>query len=380
MKKLYFASARTQEISYEVSMVAKLEEILEQATLSHYIKEGDYVAIKVHFGSRGGHRGVRPIFLRKIVDAVKKVGGSPFVTDTVRPKGLDYLEIATMQGLNYSSVGCPVILADGLFGKNCVKVSAGEMLGDIGIASEIYDADAMIVVTHCKGHIQSGFGGAVKNLGMGAISARNREGTTERGRIHALARVKIIHRKENCILCGKCAEACDHGAITVGDEFEISEDKCVKCGRCIEACENEALDMEKDEERFQKALAEAAKAAISTFKEGKIFYVSFLTEIMPHCDCHPHADVPIVNDQGILAGDDPVAIDKASLDIIEARNPLPDSAAEGLKAGRGLLEKVTEKNPYIHVTRAAELGLGELEYELVTVERKRKEEGQLRWG
>ena len=370
MKKLYFTSARTPEISYEVSMVAKLEEILEQANLSTYIKEGDYVAIKTHFGSRGGHRVIRPIFLRKIADAVKKVGGRPFVTDTVRPKGLDYLEIANMQGINHLSVGCPVILADGLFGKNYVRVYAGESIGDIGIASEIYDADVMIVVTHCKGHIQSGFGGAIKNLGMGAIAARNREGTTERGRIHAVARVRIIHTGENCILCGKCAEACDHGAISVKDEFEIDDKKCVKCGRCIEACDQKALDMERDEERFQKTLAEAAGAALTTFEKGKVFYISFLTEIMPHCDCHPHADVPVVNDQGILAGDDCVAIDKAALDIIESKNPLPDSAAEGLEKGKGLLEKVTKKNPYVHVMKAAELGLGELEYELEVIEKK----------
>jgi uncharacterized Fe-S center protein len=372
MKKLYFADARTLEISYEISMVAKLEEILEQIDLSKYIKEGDYVAIKTHFGSRGGHRIVRPIFLRKIVDAVKKVGGCPFVTDTVRPKGLDYLEIANMQGINPLSVGCPVVLADGLQGRNYVSVPAGESIGDIGIASEIYDADSMIVVTHCKGHIQSGLGGAVKNLGMGGIAARNRDGTTERGKIHAIARVKIIHHGEECILCGKCAEVCDHDAITIGDEFEIDDERCVKCGRCIEVCEQKALEMERDEERFQRALAEAAKAVISTFDKGRIVYISFLTEIMPHCDCHPHADVPIVNDQGILAGDDPVAIDKAAVDIIESKKTLPDSAAEGLPAGKGLLEKVTRRNPYVHITKAAELGIGDLDYQLETIEKKRK--------
>lgn len=372
MKTLYFADARTREISYEVSMVAKLEEILEKADLSQYISQGDYVAIKTHFGSRGGHRVIRPIFLKKIADAVKEVGGQPFVTDTVRPRGLTYLDIANMQGINHLSVGCPVVLADGLNGMNYVRVPAGPLIREIGIASEIYDADAMIVVTHCKGHIQSGFGGALKNLGMGAIAARNREGATERGKIHALARVRIIHQGETCILCGKCAEACDHDAITVEDAFEIDDSKCVKCGRCIEACDQKALDMERDEEQFQKALAEAARAAISTFEPGKIFYVSFLTEIMPHCDCHPHSDVPIVNEQGIVAGDDPVAIDKAALDIIESRQPLPDSAAEGLTAGKGLLEKITKRNPYVHIEASAELGLGELEYNLTRIDRKRK--------
>jgi uncharacterized Fe-S center protein len=372
MKSLYFSNARTPEISYEISLVAKLEEILEQADLSKYINEGDYVAIKTHFGSRGGHRVIRPIFLKKIADAVKKVGGHPFVTDTVRPKGIQYLEIANMQGINPQSVGCPVVLADGLWGRNYVRVPAGDLIPEIGIASEIYDADAMIVVNHCKGHIQSGFGGAIKNLGMGGIAARSREGDPERGKVHALARVKIIHYEDKCILCGKCAEACDHGAITVNDTFELNEEKCVKCGRCIEVCEEGGLEMERDEERFQRALAEAAKAVVSTFDPGRVFYVSFITEVMPHCDCHPHSDVPIVNDQGVLAGDDPVAIDKAAIDIIENAQTLPDSAAAGMESGKGLLEKVTNRNPFVHVNRAAELGLGELEYELVMIEKKKK--------
>jgi hypothetical protein len=372
MQKLFFASARTPEISYDVSLVAKLEEILEQANLSTIISEGDYVAIKTHLGSRGGHRIVRPYFLRIIADAVKKIGGRPFVTDTVRPMGLDYLEIANMQGINHLSVGCPVVLADGLQGKNYVSVPAGESLGEIGIASEIYDADAMVVVTHCKGHIQSGFGGAIKNLGMGAIAGRSREVRSERGKVHAVARVKLIHYQDKCVLCGKCAETCDHGAIAITDTFEIDHETCVKCGRCIKVCEHGALEMDRDEKRFQRALAEAAKAAVSTFEPHSIFYISFLTEIMPHCDCHPHSDVPIINDQGILAGTDLVAIDKAALDIIESRVPLPDSAAEHLSPGKGLLETVTKEDPYIHILKAAELGLGELEYELHTVERKRK--------
>ncbi len=370
MQQLFFASARTPEINYAVSLVAKLEEILQQAQLSTFIEEGDYVAIKTHLGSRGGHRIVRPYFLRIIADAVKDAGGRPFVTDTVRPKGLDYLEIANMQGINYLSVGCPVVLADGLQGKNYVSVPAGESLGTIGVASEIYDADAMIVVSHCKGHIQSGFGGAIKNLGMGAVAGRSREVRSERGKVHALARVNLIHHEDRCILCGKCAEACDHGAITITDTFDIDRKICVKCGRCIKVCTEKALEMERDEERFQRALAEAAQAAISTFESNSIYYISFLTEIMPHCDCHPHSDVPIINDQGILAGTDPVAIDKAALDIIESRTPLPDSAAEMLSSGKGLLKTVTHEDPYIHIQRAAELGLGELEYTLCTIERK----------
>ncbi|MEE9150881.1 MAG: DUF362 domain-containing protein, partial [Thermoplasmata archaeon] len=329
MKEIYFVSARSEKFSYDASMVAKLEKMLRKMELSRYIAKGDYVAVKTHFGSEGGHRIVRPIFLRKVVEAVKAVGGKPFITDTVRIEGLDYLETANMEGLNHLSVGCPVVLADGLSGKNYQKIKAGKILGEIGIASEIYDADSMVTVTHCKGHIQAGFGGAIKNLAMGAIAATNRDGKPERGRIHAID-TQLEWDAEKCELCGDCVEICDHDAMTMSDKIEIDQFKCHKCRRCVEVCKTDALILPIMEDRFQMAMAEAAKAALDTFSQGKVVYINFIMEVMPHCDCHPHSDVPVINDQGILMCDDIVAIDRASLDIIENAARLPDSKAENI--------------------------------------------------
>lgn len=367
MNKIYFASARSEEFSYKASMVAKLERMLREMKLSRYISKDDIVAIKTHFGSEGGHRIVRPIFLRKVVEAVKAVGGKPFITDTVRIEGLDYLEIAYMEGITPLSVGCPVVLSDGLFGKNSQKVKAGEILGEIGIASEIYDADAMIMVTHCKGHIQAGYGGAIKNLAMGAVSDKNREGKSERARIHAID-TQLSWISEKCELCGDCVEICDHDALVMSDKIEIDHFMCHKCRRCVEICKNEALVLPIKEDEFQMAMAEAAKAASSTFSRGKVVYINFITEVMPHCDCHPHSDVPVINDQGILMGDDIVAIDKASLDMIENAARLPDSKAEGLEKEVGLFMGLTGRNPYVHVDHAAKLGLGKKEYEIVKID------------
>lgn len=367
MKSLYFASARSEDFSYQTSMVAKLENMLRKIDLSKYITKDDYVAVKTHFGSEGGHRIVRPIFLRKVVEAIGAVGGKPFVTDTVRIEGLDYLETANMEGINHLSVGCPVILADGIFGKNYLKVKAGKILGEISIASGIYDADAMIVVTHCKGHIQAGYGGAIKNLAMGAIPGHTREGKSERGRIHSIE-TQLEWDEEKCELCGDCVEICDHDALSMTDKIEIDHFKCHKCRRCVEVCENEALILPITEDEFQMAMAEAAKAALGTFKPNKVVFINFIMEVMPHCDCHPHSDVPVINDQGILIGDDIVAIDMASLDLIEKSAPLPDSKAENLDPKKELLKGLTGRDPYVHVLHAEKLGLGKSKYKIIRID------------
>ena len=135
--KIYFADARASGYDFKYSFIAKFEQILDMIDFKEFISEKDYVAIKTHFGSYGGHRIVRPIFLKKVVDKVKEVGGRPFVTDTVRIPGLEYLEVANMEGINHLSVGAPVILADGIFGRDSIMVKSGPILNEIGVASAI---------------------------------------------------------------------------------------------------------------------------------------------------------------------------------------------------------------------------------------------------
>lgn len=372
MAKVLFTSARAKDFDYNVSLPAKLEEMLIQANLKEYISAGDYVAVKMHYGSHGAFRIVRPPFIRKIVDAVKSVGGVPFVADTVRIPGPEYLEVANANGINHLSVGAPVILADGLFGKDTVNTPAGELLGEIGIASAIYEAQAMIVVSHCKGHIGAGYGGAIKNLGMGGIGAKNRSGQPERGRMHFAQNTHLEWDSEACSLCQKCTEICPHQAINFDDQqIFLDQAQCVKCARCARVCPTGALVAPHSEEVFQKSLAEAAKAVVSTFGDKKILYINFITEVQPECDCMPLADVPIVQDQGILFSDDIVAVDIATLDMINKANPLPGSRGVEVESGEGhIFERISGKNPYQHVLAAAELGMGETDYSLIEIERK----------
>lgn len=367
---LRFVNARSQGnfASYEISLPAKLERMLEEQNLSSMINEGDYVAIKTHFGSRGGHRIIRPIFMKRIVDAVKKAGGRPFVTDTTRIPGIEYLEAASQNGINEATLGCPVIMADGLFGKDSAMVKAGTM-DEIGIASAIYDAPVMIVATHCKGHIGAGFGGAIKNISMGCVSGSVRGEGKNRGRIHAMENERVEWNSKECILCQECVKSCDHGAIQLYEQtIIIDHNECQKCGRCTRVCPEHALILETSEKRFHHGMADVTKAVLNTFEEGKILYLNFILEVMPHCDCHQHSDVPIINDQGILMGTDPLAIDLASMDIIENAELCPDSAGEGHESGPGLFKRITKRNADFYLERCAEAGVGSREWVIETMD------------
>lgn len=377
--KILFADARASGYDYKYSFAAKFEQILEMIDFKAFVEKKDYVAVKTHFGSYGAHRIVRPFFIKKVVDRIKSVGGKPFVTDTVRIPGLSYLEVANMEGLNHLSLGAPVILADGIFGRDQIRVKSGPILGEIGVASAIYYAPAMVVVSHSKGHIGSGYGGAIKNLGMGGVSCKNHHGDAERGRIHLAENQHLEWINAKCIRCGQCVDVCPHGAIElIDDSIVINKSICVKCARCSRVCEVQALIAPISEELFQKGLAESAHAVVSTFEKGRILYINFITEVQPECDCMPEADTPLVQDQGVMASHDIVAIDQASVDMINNAEPLPQSKAtdKKVKKGENILKAVTGKDAQIHIDAAYELGMGNKEYELEVVKEKDVKEGE----
>ena len=372
--KVYFAPARAQRWDYSASQVAGLERLIEKLDFDSRFSEGEYVAIKTHFGSQGAHRIVRPRFLRVLADAVQAAGGKPFVCDTVRIQGWDYLEVANQNGINPQSVGCPVIMADGLFGYDSIEVEAGPVLGSVRVASAIYDAPAMIVVSHCKGHIESGYGGAIKNLAMGGVAGRHRSGDWKqaRGHLHAAgADSSVIRDPELCIMCLQCLHVCPTAAISEkNDGLVVDDEKCWRCGRCERVCPEDAIRLEKrGEDEFQMALAEGTRAVLSTFEPGKVVYFNFVLEVQPECDCMPVADTPLVQDQGILASEDLVAVEQAALDMINNGVPLPGSLAEDreLKAGQRVLTEALGVDGQLHVNAAAQIGLGSQEYRLIEV-------------
>jgi len=372
MPKVFFASARVEKWRYEESMPGKLERLLGEAPLSGYFGPDEWVAVKTHFGSPGAHRIVRPVFLRKVADSLKSTGAKPFVTDTVRIKGLDYLEVANVNGINHLSVGAPVVIADGLYGNDNIMVKAGEILGEIAVASLIHDVPAMVVCTHVKGHIMAGYAGAIKNIAMGGISSSHRHCGWKcgRGAMHTIGEGKLVWDGEKCTLCFQCEEVCPLDCIDFKDNiFSYDNERCWRCGRCTRVCPEGGLTLPGDDQLFMKALAEAAKAVLSTFQPKKIMYINFLTEIQPECDCMPAAEVPVIQDLGILLSDDIVAIEQASIDMLLRAKPLPSSIAESaqIRDGEDVLFRLHEKPYAIQVEEAERLGLGSRKYELIEI-------------
>lgn len=372
MSTVYFASARSLKWKYEDSMPGKLERLLSELGLMHYFSPDEWVAVKTHFGSEGAHRIVRPVFLRKVVDSLRRIGAKPFVTDTVRIKGLDYLDVANQNGINHLSVGAPVVLADGLYGNDNIMVKAGEVLGEVAVASLIHDVPAMVVCSHVKGHIASGYAGAIKNLAMGGVSAYHRTGGWKcgRGSMHTFGEGELVWDEKKCELCYQCRDVCPLDAITFREDALVWEgDVCFRCGRCERVCQNESLSLPGDSERFMVSLAEAAKAVLGTFEPKKVVFINFLSEIQPECDCMPSADVPVIQDKGILVSDDPVSIEQASIDLLRGSGPLPESLARdrGAEEGDDILMKLHGRPYLIQLTEAERLGLGVRKYNLVSV-------------
>ncbi len=369
MSLVYFASARVTKWKYDDSMPGKLERLLSEISLSRYFKKDEWVAVKTHFGSEGAHRIVRPVFIRRVVDKLKTEGVKCFVTDTVRIKGLDYLEVANQNGINHLSVGAPVVLADGLYGNDNMLIRAGGILGEIAVATLIYDVPAMVVCSHIKGHINAGYAGAIKNIAMGAVSGSHRQCGWKcgRGAMHTIGEGKLVWDEEKCTLCYQCQEICPLDCLDFKDDkLRVDDEKCWRCGRCARVCPEGGLTLPGDNEVFLKSLAEASAAVLGTFKKGKVIYINFLTEIQPECDCMPAADVPIIQDIGILVSDDIVAIEQASVDMLLKENPLPSSLAgdEKVKAGDDILFALHQRPYNIQIEEAERLGLGSRKYKL----------------
>jgi hypothetical protein len=352
------------------SMIERAGKLLLRAGLADAIDEGDLVAVKLHFGEQGNTGFVHPVYLREVVRRIREAGGKPFLTDAntlyrgERANAVDHLACAIHNGFSFATVDAPLVIADGLDGREAVDVPvAGKHFDSVRIGSAAVHADAMVVVTHVKGHEAAGFGGALKNVGMG-LGCRS-----AKQRMHADFKPEVTAEERTA--CARCVKWCPVGAITIGPDrvAVIDYEVCYGCGECVAACPYGAIatQWKTDATLLQEKIVEHAAGALAG-KDGKVVYLSFVTAVSPDCDCWSFSDAPIVPDQGMLASTDIVAIEQAAYDLVTAASGLGGSRGEGMAAGEDKFTAITGVDGTRVITYAEEMGLGSRGYELVTVD------------
>lgn len=347
----------------------KLSRLVISAGMDKIDFRDKFVAIKLHFGELGNLSYLRAGYVRAIVDLVRDLGGKPFLTDCntlyvgSRKNALDHLETAYRNGFTPYSAGCHILIGDGLKGTDevSVPVRGGEYVHEAKIGRAVMDADIIISLTHFKGHEGTGFGGALKNLGMGCGS------TAGKREMHSTCRPVVDGEK--CVLCGACAENCAHGAPIPGDGvMTIDLTKCAGCGRCIHVCPVGAIQSGRADsaDLLCCKIAEYAKAVV----DGRPhFHIALVRDVSPQCDCHNRNDIPIVPDVGMFASFDPVALDLACAEAVLRQPVNPGSMLDRADktCGDYFTADFPDTNWRAQIAHGKEIGLGEDQYNLVTV-------------
>ena len=364
--KVYWADLRAD---FRENLQQKLTRLMKTAGMGEIDFDKKYVAIKMHFGEPGNLAFLRPNWAKTVADFVKERGGKPFLTDCNtlyvggRKNGLDHLDTAMVNGFNPMTTGCQVIIADGIKGSDDVEVpvAGGEYVRSAKIGRAVMDADVFISLNHFKGHESAGFGGALKNIGMGCGSRAGKMEQHNAGKPHV--------EQKRCVGCKVCTTICAHSAITVEDrKASIDHSKCVGCGRCIAVCARNAITINFDESHtnLSRKMAEYAKAVV----DGRpCFHISLVIDVSPNCDCHTENDAAIVPNVGMFASFDPVALDMACVDAVNAQPPLRDTAADaGDCHDHDYFHRIHPDTDWMSCLEHAEkLGLGTREYELVKI-------------
>ncbi|MEN8208390.1 MAG: DUF362 domain-containing protein [Candidatus Fermentibacteria bacterium] len=358
--KVYFLPI--EMASAEDGFIKLLDGIIDRNDL----KPTDTLAVKIHPGEEGNTSYVSPDNVNRVIKALCSNTDRIFLTDTTvlypgkRMSAPDYLRLTHEHGFGLPWTP-PFIIADGLRGGNEVTVRMPEdfQTDEAHIASIISSSDAMVVISHFKGHLLTGFGGTLKNLGMGCASRA--------GKLYQHSSVKPLINTKKCTACGICAGHCHVSAISINSHASIDTDICTGCGECLGRCPEGAVRVSWDQNMnvFMRRMIEYAYAALSV--SNPLLYVNFVTSVVPDCDCMKDMAPPFVDDIGILASIDPVAIDMASLDLVTAA---PAAKNSPVRAGTGA-DKFRAYRPDIdgilHLSIAESLGLGSMEYELVRI-------------
>jgi uncharacterized Fe-S center protein len=362
--QVYFIDMRA---TIKENFIAKIGKLMAAAGVASVIGERDLTAVKLHFGELGNAAFIRPVYIRKVVEEIKATGGVPFLTDAntlyagTRSDSPHHLTTAVQNGFAYAVVDAPLIIADGLRGKSETTVPINQKrFESVYIGTDIVEADALVSVAHFKGHELSGFGGTIKNVGMGCASRKGK-----------LAQHSTLSPAigEQCIGCGECLAHCSQQAISmVDDKAAIDAERCIGCGECILICPNEAIEVQWNQSIpvFLENMVEYTLGVLKN-KADRCLFINFITDVSPACDCYPANDAPIVKNVGVVAATDPVAIDQASVDLVNAEaalagTRLTTNTGPGEDKFKGIYPKVDWE---IQLDYAEKLGLGSRTYELV---------------
>lgn len=372
--KVYFTDFHTQANGY--GLPTKLKKLIKFAGIEDINMDEKFVAIKLHFGELGNISYLRPNYAKAVADVVKELGGKPFLTDCntlypgSRKNAIEHLYCAWENGFTPLTVGCPIIIGDGLKGTDdiSVPVEGGEYIKEAKIGRAVMDADVFISLTHFKGHEMTGFGGAVKNIGMGCGS---RAGKKEQ---HCDGTPQI--NKDLCRGCKKCAKECANNGLIFDEtakKMAVNQSNCVGCGRCIGACNFDAISFENYSAIpiLNRRMAEYTKAVVNGRPQ---FHISLIVDVSPNCDCHGENDIPILPNIGMFASFDPVALDQACADACLKATPIPGSQLDNNMHSADFTDKhdhfknsTPESEWESCLEHAEKIGIGVRDYELITM-------------
>jgi len=367
--KVYFWNLRA---SSKAPLHARMRSLLKAAKADQYISEGDLTAIKLHFGEEGTTGFLRPLWIKPILDYIAESGGKSFLTDAStlyvgqRGEAVSHSLCAAKHGWDPLILNAPVIIADGLRGEfeETVPIK-GRHLDEVYIAGAIAEADFFVSLNHFKGHELAGYGGAIKNIGMGSAS--------KKGKMQQHFSTGPITKPDECTGCEACLRSCKVSALYMDEEtgkIALHAEKCVGCGGCFVACRHGGLevDWKVGVQDFLERMMEYTKGVLQT-KRTPCLHVNFVMDVVPDCDCVGFTDAPICPDIGVLLSFDPVAVDQASMDLVNDAQPLyPSQLPFGVTPGQNKFLAIHTHVPEdFGLSYAEELGIGSREYELISL-------------
>jgi hypothetical protein len=355
--KVFFVKAAVDDGEQVISQKAR--RLFKAGGFASRFKKGDFTAVKVHIGEPPNNTYIKSPCIKGLVEELLALKTKPFIADTStlytgrRHNAIDHAILADEHCFNITTLGIPFIAPDGVFGTSEMAVEIdGELNKEVLIASDIVRCQSILSIAHFTGHPATCAAATLKTLGMGCSSRKGKM------RQHSAMRPAITKK---CTLCGDCFDHCPADAITLGkDKARIDKDKCIGCGECVAVCRFDAVKYDWGVENpiVQKSIAEHALGVLKG-KTDRVALFNFVMSVTGGCDCFDKKDMrKIVDDIGIFASTDPVAIDKASIDIVQKRSGKTIAQLLGKK----------ELDPRFQIEHAEHIGLGSTDYEVIEID------------